>query len=332
MTDPPALDSDAVFGATLIRAGDIRVSRGEVLRWAERWDPGHAARVRRRAALGAVDPEVAAEAVESAAAEFRYERELEEVEALTEWLAQRGLTVTGWWEATRRNVLAEYFAGMKLPGEEDEPLPGPTQSDEDPRVWHADLVLSDLLMPPTEALVRRIAVARGTPGWTIPDDASTLDDWAPLLEQAWEAWRAPLVSDARVRQVVQGEQLQLMTAEVVETHWPSADSAQEALACARFDGTPLLEVAASAEVPAFELAWLVGEAPGPVGELLRTAAAGELVGPIETPTHWAVLLVRAKRPPDLADPVIRAAAEQLIEREAARRLVAAHISLPEPTG
>lgn len=115
-TAPDGLPPD-VLGTVLIRAEGVALTRGEVLRWASERDPAYRARAARRQALGALPEEVEAEAVEEAAADFRYDRGLEDVEQLEAWLAARGLTLGGWWESLRRTVLEERLAGLPLAGE-----------------------------------------------------------------------------------------------------------------------------------------------------------------------------------------------------------------------
>lgn len=325
VTSDPVLDPEVVLGAVLIESGDLRITRREVLRWAQRFDPTFAARARRRAAIGAQEDDPASEAdVEATAAEFRYERGLESVESLKRWLAERGLSVDSWWEVMRRDASEQRLTGVTVPDASGE-------DDEEGRL--GDLALSDLLAEPVRALARRIAVARETVGWEpAPSDAvsdATFDQRHDALEAIWRSWRDPLMTETALEGAVDRDRMSWVVLDLLETSWPSQDAAREAVSCVRYDGMALPEVAEAARVPPRESSRLVADLPGPLRDALLSAVPGDLVGPVEIPPRWSVVLVRGKRAPSLDQALVRAAAERAVESRGAQPLVARHISRRE---
>ncbi len=335
----PILDPQAVLDAVVLRSDGLVVPRREVLRWAARFAPSIAARADRRAALAALalDDETIDAEVENAAAEFRYERELESSDALTAWLAARGLSVDAWWEAVRRGVLERRFDGLPVPSGD---APGPDDADpgdagtleekadeEDADARIAELVVTDLLEPAVQALARRIAVARAAEV-SLPEAGGLPHD---ELEAAWRRWRTEACAEAQLQVAVDRERLAWLVLDLTRSRWPTLDAAREAVSCVRHDGSPLEEVARDAGAPAAASRCLLANVPEVLHDALLTAASGELVGPVELPTHWEVVLVRAKRTPSLSDPLVRAAAEREVEARAAAPLVLQHVQWPGAT-
>jgi hypothetical protein len=325
VTSEPFADPRTVLDTVRIRSGTLEVTCREVLWWSERFDPLHAARRQRRAALGTLDDDLLAADIEDAAVEFRFARELEAEAALTAWLAARGLSVAGWWEALRRNYLEAHFTGVPLLGA-DQSAAGDDDPEQD--VWLADLVLSNLLTAPTEALLRRIAVARKSAGWLPPPPGAGLETWHQSLEQPWQSWRQPLLSEPRLRETLERSRLSLLLVVTAESHWPNRDAAQEAMAGVQYDGSDLLAVARSAGVPSLETTRLLSEAPPVLRDGLLAAGAGELIDPMERTPFWILAQLRTKLMPTLEQPLVRAAVEAELEAQAIRSLVFRHITFP----
>ncbi len=315
-----------VLDALVFRVGDGAVTRAEILRWAERFDPAFVARDARRTALGALDDEdvgVDEAEIDEAAAEFRYERDLEASETLIAWLTARGLTVEAWWEAVRQSVLERRFAGQALPPHDR------LEDDADAtEARHAALVVTDILQAATTALARRAAVAQSLGRW--PPAAGTLDAGHDVLEAIWVPWRSALMTDDALRQAVARDRLAWLVLDLVQSDWPNIEAAREALSCVRYDARELEDVAREAHAPLAIASRLLADVPDALHDALLNAAPGEFVGPIELPPRWSVALVRAKRAASLDEPLVRAAAERTIESRAATPLVEQHVAWVEP--
>ena len=326
----PAPDPRTVLDAVVFRIGDAPVTRVEIRRWAERFDPSFVARVARRAALGgldlAEDASINAEA-ETEASEFRYARELESAESLVEWIAAQGITVESWWEAIRRSVLERRYAGQRIAGRDAGA--GEADPDDEAGVRVADLVVADLRGPAAEALARRFAVARAVAQWSpvampvaMPVASPVAyDDRHDALERIWSDWRSALTTEEALQQAVSREPLSWLVLDLVQSDWSSVDAAREAVSCVLVDGGDLEEVARAAGVGVEERSCLLAEVPDALHDALLTAAPGDVVGPIALPPRWVVARLLRKRVPSLREPLVRAAAARDLESRSAAPFV-----------
>jgi hypothetical protein len=337
-----------VLDAVVFRVDGQEFTRSDVLRWAERHDAAFASRVRRRLALAARagDDEPPESVVDEAAANFRYERGLEDADAMQRWLDQRNVSVEAWWEALRRSVL-ETTPAPATPGEEPE-----VEDDEaSPEEWLADLCSTDLLGSATLDLARRVAVSKerglaeasasaagdAFPGF-VPWDALNVDAGRlaecdarlDSLTAPWESWRSEVVTGAALKSAVDHHGLEWLAVDVVLSWWPAEDEAREALWCVKDDGQELEAVAREAHRPAEPSVLLLEDTAPALHDLLLAAAAGDVVGPVQVGTQWVVASVRSKRPPSLADARVRAVAERVVERAAAAGILERHVVWPDP--
>ena len=322
VTTEPLFDAATVRGAVLLRSGELAITRGDVVRWAERFDPSYLARRRRRAALATLEDAVSDDDVEAAATEFRYDRDLESADTLVQWLAERGLTVDAWWEVVRRDVLEARFTGAPLP-----PEAGAGSDEDEDEAILADAALGDVLTEPAEALARRVAVACAVGVWG-PEITVLPADAFGALDVAWRQWRSGVMTEPALRAAVDHERVGWLVLELAETRWPSVDAAREAVSCVRYDGQAIEAVARAARAPLTDTTCLLKDVPGVLHDALLSAVAGDVAGPFELPPHWLVVQVRAKHVPSLDEPLVRAAAERAVEAAAAAPLVARHITRP----
>lgn len=332
VSNAPQSGADPALDAVLFDVGGRSVRRSLVRTWAHAHDPAFTGRLTERARLGAgeVDDEPTIDAlVEADAAEFRYARDLESSDDLVTWLETRGLTVDGWWESFRRNVLERRAAEGRdvLP-----PSVGVSDEVDEEEVRRADLVVTDLLAGATQALAARLAVAHGTRQWTLPaeGDAPALRDERLArafieLEAIWTPWREAALTTAALQQAVERERLAWLVLEVVQTVWPSGDSAREAVSCVRFDGMTLAALAEEAGTTARAETLLLADVPEALHDALLVAAPGELVGPVPVDARWYVIEVVSKRPPVLDEPRVSAAATRAVVSRASAAAVARHI-------
>lgn len=321
------VDRRVVLDAIVLGSLDVAVTRGDLRRWAERFDPAFTGRMAARARLGARDlagDESLEKLVEDTAADFRYAHSLEAAESLVAWLGARGLTVDAWWESVKRTVLeARHRDEPSLTHGADHDADEPEPVDADDEAALADLVVSDVLDEATQSLARRIAVARSLGAWP---GMSAVDARHDALEAIWRPWRAALMDEAAMQQVVQHERLSWIVVDATESRWPGVDAANEAVTCVRADGTPLADVADEAGVPMRRTRRLLADAPDVLRDAYLTAAPGELVGPLALDGAWLVAHVHAKGAPSLDDALVRAAAERALEARATAALVMQHVT------
>lgn len=308
----------------LFRIDGRPVTRGEVKAWANRFDATFAARRARRRALSELeldeDPSFDA-TLEEEAAEYRYSRGLESRESLVAWLDAHGLTVDGWWEVLRRNVLERrHAADSTLLLDKGTPPEG-----EDAEWSEAELVVSDLLASAVRAFARRAAVAASRTGWdpdAFPSPASRHD----AIESEWQAWRREHLTESALLEALRHEGLAWLVYDLEESHWTSLDAAREAVSCVRLDARTLDDVAREAGVRYVTSTQLLAGVAEVVHDALLTSAPGEVVDPLRVGADWVVLRVVAKRPPSLAEPLVRAAAEEFVETRVAAPLVESRIT------
>jgi hypothetical protein len=326
-------------------------TRLDVLRWAERHDAAFAARVRRRRALAALagDDEPSETDVEAATSNFRYDRGLEDAAAMERWLDERALSVDAWWEAIRRTVLEAGPPLVAIDALRDDAV---VDEEDSAGEWLADLSATDLLDAAVTDVARRAAVAREAggaaeapppPGAT-PAPGDPIVPWGALgvsatrlaecdvrleaLAAAWERWHPGVVTEAALKTAVDHHRLEWLVVDVVISWWPGADAAHEAIWCVRDDGQPLDDVARDAHVPFESSVLLLDEAPAALHDPLLAAASGDIVGPVDAQGRVIVASVRSKRPPSLADAMVRAAAGHAVERAAAVPLLERHVAWP----
>jgi hypothetical protein len=339
-----------VLEAVVFRAGNRAFTRADVLRWAERHDASFAARVKRRRALAALasEDEPPDSVVEEAAANFRYDRGLEDAGDMQLWLEKRQLSVDAWWEALRRSALEATPAtatGDTIPEAEDDAATSES--------WLADLCATDLLDSAALDLARRVAVAMEqdrvertaaaadgasaepqaiVPWDTLgvdPEQLTACDARLDALTAAWKSWRPGVVTDAALKSVVDHHRLEWLVLDLMQSWWPSADSAREAMLCVSDDGESLEAVSRDAHQPVEPSVLLLEDAPPALHDRLLAAAAGDVVGPVEAGRQWVVASVRGKRPPSLAESLVRAAAERAVERAATTAMVERHVAWPD---
>jgi hypothetical protein len=344
-----ALEPMTVLDAVVFRADGRAFTRSDVLRWAERHDAAFATRVRRRLVLAALadDDEPPESVVEAVAATFRYDRGLEDADAMRQWLQERHVSVEAWWEALRRSVLETTPA--RAGDAEPEIRDGAATGEE----WLADLCATALLDSAVLDVARRVAVSRergrAEHSSSAVSDASTATEefvpWDELgvdagrlaecdarldaLTAAWESWRLGIVTDAALKSVVDHHRLEWLVVDIVLSWWPSADAAREAIWCVKDDGQTLEAVSHEARRPVKLSVLLLEDTPASLHDLLLAAAPGDVVGPVEAGTQWVVAWVRNKRPPSLPEARVRAVAERAVERAAAAALLERHIVWPD---
>ncbi|MCC6783143.1 MAG: hypothetical protein IT457_09890 [Planctomycetes bacterium] len=342
MSAEPAGGARPVLDAVVFSVDGRAVTRGEIRRWAERFDPRFVTRVARRATLGAradaTDDDAALESeVEEFAAEFRYARALESAEAFVRWTEQQGISVDDWWESIRISALERRAEASGDPSEfaSDADRAGAVV-EPDEAVSSADLVVTDLLAHATEELARRMAVARSLDrlpeAWIVGGraSASEIDARHDVLEHTWSGWRQAVTDELSLRRAVERERLAWIVFDLLESRWRTESAASEAVACVRLDGLALEDVARDADAACIERTCVLGDLGTALRDALVTAAPGELVGPVAQDAHWIVAAVRAKRVPSLSDPLVRTAAVGDAVARAAAPLVERHLRLAEP--
>lgn len=278
--------------------------------------------------------------VASAAAEFRYARDLVAADDARRWLEDWGLGADEWMECVRRSVARRRLARelADLAPEWDPPI----------EELHAALQPSALCTGRLRSMAEALARAAAADAWLrehgeAPDgtDASDADDvresplarlahGVPALDDGRAAERAAIV--AALARSLERFAAQAATPRAIDERialhrldwihhrsrvvaFASEAAAREAALCVREDGMDLGEVAADARTPVELIDGYLDEAPPALRDRLLAGGAGDVVGPVALDGHLALVAIDTKRVPDASDPVLRRRAErEVVER------------------
>ena len=287
--------------------------------------------------LAEADEDALAEAdVETAAAEFRYARDLVAAADLETWLEGRGLSVDAWLDFIRRSLLLDRWA---------EDLDEIREEYEVDAGQIAEATVCEALCGGTandlaQRLAARAAVhaAAGTPGsgetLTVPDDLleRALPDMPTparrarlamlaALEATWGRFAANVAPPEALRGAIGARRLEWVRIGMQAVLAPDEDVAREIALCVRMDRRAIEEVAGEAGLRAETLEWWLDAVEEPLRDTLIGAQPGDLVGPVPWREHYLVLTVTAKRLPSEDDPAVRARAERALLARAVDREV-----------
>jgi hypothetical protein len=283
--------------------------------------------------------------VETAAAEFRYARDLVAAADLEAWLQRRGLSVDAWLDYIRRALLLERWAA-----DLDEIVE--TYELDDAEVAEAvvcEAVCSGVAADLAARLAARAAVAARDAAQPLGDDvpvetpdaaeglARALPDMPAsarreraralaALDAAWRRFTGQLATPEALRALIGARGLDWVRVVVRGVLAPDEDTAHEMALCVREDGRTLEEVAVEAGRRAETLEWWLEELDGPLRDALVGAGVGDVLGPLPWREHQLVLVVDAKRLPVEADPAVQARAERALLARTVDREVAGRVT------
>lgn len=287
--------------------------------------------------LGSVEDARLEAAVEEAAAEFRYDRDLINADDAERWLEDRGITVDDWLDALRRRLLAPAALPRAL-------LPAPPDPPELLHATWAEFVLSGMAMELAEQLARQSVAHDLAAGTTPPppDEATLAQDVELVglhfpdrgageirarllrldaLASAVGRLMATAVTPDVVRREIDHRALDLLQLDCEIAVFEDELRAREAALCVREDGLPLDEVAAEAHTGVEELRLCIEDLEPALRTAFRSASAGELLGPLPWEGSPALVLVTGKHRPTAEDTEVRARAERgLLDRLLGERL------------
>lgn len=262
--------------------------------------------------------------LESAANDFRYERDLVTAEEAEAWLKQWDLSAEAWMDYIRRTLLrrkwadelAEIVARFRI-----------TQREVNSGL-RAEAVCSGYLARFALALAARasaFAKAREE-GW--------MRDAAPCakkikrihrLEAGYRSFRDHVVDSQGLQDQVGWHRLDWIRFDCRYVVFPDGQMAREAALCVRDDGMRIEEVAANAKIGLRNAPLYLEEIDPPLRDHFLSAGKGALVGPLDWDKGIALFVVEDKILPALEDPTIGRRAEEsliqnAIDREIANRV------------
>jgi len=277
-------------------------------------------------------------AVEEAAAEFRYDRDLINASDAERWLEDRGIAVDDWLDALRRRLLAPAALPRAL-------LPAPPDPPELLQATWAEFVLSGMAMELAGQLARQSVaheLAAGNTPAPPPDEATLAQDVELVgmhfpdlgvddtrarllrldsLASAVGRLSATAVTPDVVRREIDHRALDLLQLDCKIAVFEDELRAREAALCVREDGMALEEVAEDAHTGVEALRLCIEDLDSGLRNAFRSASAGELLGPLPWEGRPALVLVTGKHRPTAEDPEVRGRAERgLLDRLLGERL------------
>lgn len=276
--------------------------------------------------------------VESAADEFRLERELITGEDLEQWLDHCGLTLDDFEEFFARRLLADRFRDQADDIGRDY---APSAADVANHMW-VEAILTGDYEALAAGLARRVAVRLDGSAPSTPTevqesrreaegllDGKTLDpEWFTELAEMEAAYgaaeRAALTSEHRDREI-RARFIQLTRIEIAEATFPSFDQAQEAYGCVTGEGESLESVATRSGA-AFDLATrFYDDVPDELRDLFFSAPAGKAFPPQRGDELFAVREVRRRIEPESDDPDVLARVRERLLGSRFDAMVSQHV-------
>jgi hypothetical protein len=290
--------------------------------------------------------------VETAAAEFRYARDLVAADDLEAWLEQRGLTIDGWLDFIRRSLLLQRWA------DDLEEIREEYEADDDDvaEAMVCDAVCSGVAGRLAERLGGRAAIharaveeaaaaggaldggeaaklaaavpddqlERFLPELPVPDRRERVTAVA-TLEAAWRRFAALVAPPDALRALIASRRLDWVRVATVSVVAPDEDVAKEIALCVKEDRRPIDEVAGEAGLSADATEMWLEDAEEALRDALIGAQSGDVLGPLAWKEGHLVLTVGDKRLPSDDDAAVRARAEhallaRTVEREVANRV------------
>ncbi|MBA3560237.1 MAG: hypothetical protein H0W30_16730 [Gemmatimonadaceae bacterium] len=292
--------------------------------------------------LSATEKDLSPSAVEAAAADFRYERDLVAAADAEAWLARWGLSAEEWMSYIRRTLLQKRWADSVTGFAPKYPV----NATEVAGAMHSEMVCSGAIKRVAKRLSARAAMhdylTSRSEGWLDDEtDVARETQRFPagvaehgLLGVSAERCRERLPIVARLETAFNYFRKAIMTPRAIHEHigmhhldwiWfshPSLafereDMAREAALCLREDDMTLADVAASSRSQVREEQGFLEEIDRSLRDRFLGAREGEILGPVAVNGGYRLYHIASKRLPSADDPAVRERAEQSVLRSVA---------------
>lgn len=293
---------------------------GEVFHWADviaharasgRWEElrlGARDGLACEAQYGDVEEEGVDEAIDEAAAEFRYDRELVTAEEMEAWLADTGISAEEWMGHIRRGVLRTRWADQL----EEIRAEYPVTEAEIEEALRIDLACSGIgkALADEFALEAAAAAAMGPPGPLIEHDAMLSD----LRERASDFRRRAVTPETIAREIA-GNQVHWIRVDCRSISFDDEGHVREAAFCLREDGVDIDELAEDAGVEVHDEVFYLDDLAEDLHSRFLGAAAGDIIGPVQDGEMHTLYQVAEKVMPSPDDAeLVRRAEERIVAR------------------
>lgn len=296
---------------------------GEVYHWADviahaqatgRWDElRQAARdgLACEAQYQEVEEDGVDDAIDEAAAEFRYDRELVTAEEMEAWLADTGVSAEEWMGHIRRALLRVRWVDQLEEIRAEYPV---SEADID-EALRVDLACSGVGRALAEEFATEAAAAAAFgPAGPLVDRDALLGD---LRERASDFRRRVVTPEAIAREIA-GNQVHWIRVDCRSIAFDDVGHVREAAFCLREDGVEMEELAEDAGVEMQEEVFYLDDLGEDLHSRLLGAAVGDIIGPVEAGGLHTLYQVVEKAMPSADDPeIVRRAEEGIVARSLA---------------
>jgi len=267
------------------------------------------------------EDEIDAEELESAANDFRYERDLVTAEEAEAWLKQWNLTAEAWMDYIRRWVLRRKWADELA----EIVARFPVTKSEINDCLQAEAVCSGYLARFAQALAARAsAFAKAREEVWIREAAQTAKRIKRIhrLETGYRRFRDHVADSQGLKDQVGWHRLDWIRFDCRYVLFPDEHMAREAALCVCDDGMQLDEVAANAKIGLHHAPIYLEAIDPSLRDRFLSAGKGDLVGPLDWDKGFALFVVEDKILPALEDPAIRQRAEESLIQNAINHEIA----------
>jgi hypothetical protein len=267
-----------------------------------------------RAAAGGSAP--SRDEVRAAEAQFRQARRLIAAEDTERWLAQRQLTISEWRAWVRRDLSRRAAPSPTGPAPPPADVP---DRDVTAATWVTGWctgILEDLAHDLADRVAAQRAMAeRGT-------------DVDP--DHAFELLASTAASDQAVKALVASHLLEWMALDGDWLSFPDEDAAREGLVCLREDRMEFDDLAEAVGTPTVRRRTVVADLDPVWRPRFLSSQEGDHLGPVPVDDGIALVAVRAKIMPSVADAEVRERARRLLVARAVERETEKWIRWHEP--
>ncbi len=242
------------------------------------------------------DEEVDEDAIEAAAEEFRYERDLVTADEMEAWLARQGLSAEEWMGYIRRTWLLAEWEGRL-----GEIAASHVVDDAQvARALEVDLCCSGGRVELARRLAQDVAAAAASGLVATAGDASARD--MARIRAGADAYRESVATAEAVARAVSGAPVDWIRVECQVLAFRDEHEAREAVLCVREDGVDLALLARDARREVQEVAFFLADIEPDHRAPFLSARVGEVVGPLLEGDQYAIYQVTAKVLPEPGDP------------------------------
>ncbi|MGI9078376.1 MAG: hypothetical protein ACR2G6_13775 [Gemmatimonadaceae bacterium] len=292
--------------------------------------------------MSAIGKDISPSALDAAAADFRYERDLVAATDAEEWLAKWGLSAEEWMAYIRRTLLEKRWADTVASFAPKYPV----DATEVARAMHSEMVCSGAIRRVSKRLSARAAMydflTSRPEGWQ--EDKSAVErelrrfpsgitdqgifgvsanrcrariPFVASLEAAFSAFREAVVTPRALQEHVGIHHLDWIWFDHQSLAFEREDMAREAALCIREDEMTLADVAASSKSPVRQEQRFLDEIDRGLRDRFLGAREGDVLGPIPGNGGFRLYHIASKRLPSVDDLAVRKRAEQSVLRSVA---------------